>query len=165
MGSEPRVYITREMKFSENSHLFVDDEGEYRDIFLEELFADCYYGNPLGEIFRNNFAQYYGHLVGYEGMEPPDSIYDNVSSAREWVTRTFGLLYVSVATPKQRREESAEDCGKYRAVLRTFATKEQVVAYAPSELHAILLLVIEVYRRLSSAWCEKQFKPANALPV
>jgi hypothetical protein len=136
-------------------HLYVDTNGELRDRHIEDMFRTLFNGDDLDDIFINNFECYF-HAMAVRrlnrSMEPGPEVYTRPDIARAWVTYNFGLLYVGripIDDPVLNNP-TFEDC-HYEARLRSHNVCSTAVhyCYAPSELHATLLAVVNLYREMA----------------
>lgn len=131
-------------------HLFIDTESEVRDRFVESMWNDLYNGEPLDDTFKHNFALYYEVLLGHPADLPAD-LFDNVSVAHKFVSDRFGLLYVAPFDADKYASDEALKGFTHLAQLRTrYATHADgsEYCYAPSELYAILLTVVNTFRQM-----------------
>lgn len=141
-------------------HLYVDDDGNIRDSHIEDLFEDLFYGKPLDELFRNNFRQYVGLLTE---AAVPETVFDNVTKMRQWVTLNFGTLELSLPCPVTMAAHPEFSHCVARAVFVEPKRFEIDASYGPSELNAGLLCVVSVLRQLAHKFNHERFtaKPSE----
>ncbi len=142
---------------TEYDHLFIDGDGNVRDRLIEGMFEDCFHGRELTERFKTNFKMYCEMLIG--PVPVPDEIYSDRHVAVGWLTTTFGICHLRRAD--RYDIESDDDLAhcNYEVRLRSrFAKDNEEVAFAPTEIHAVLLSVIIVLRAVAQRWFEIRYK-------
>jgi hypothetical protein len=150
-----RVELAFAHKPEELQHLYVDTSGQLRDRHIEDMFKTLFRGDDLDDIFINNFEAYF-HAMCVEklprNMVPGPEIYTRPDIARAWVTYNFGLLYVGRIPLDDAilNNPTFAEC-HYEARLRSHNLCATAVhyCYAPSELHATLLSVVNLYREIA----------------
>lgn len=141
-------------------HLYLDGDGIIRDSHIENLFDDLFRGEPLDEIFRGNFAQYYGFITG-DKSPIPDGVFGNVIQMQAWVTPRFGGLTITDADPEALADPDLSHCTSRAVFSDSSRFPGLLPAYAPSRLNAGLLAVVCVYRDLAQKFNNERFKPAH----
>jgi hypothetical protein len=141
----------REIKTDEQlAHLFIDKEDNVRDRHIEDMWNRLYGGKPLDAIFRTNFSVYHKYLTMH-GDDVPPAVFDNVSEAQAWVAARYGLLHIRPFDPALFEYDEALAPMRYMARLRTrFAPGINEHCYSSTELGAILLTVVNVFRSMAS---------------
>lgn len=145
-------------KPEELQHIYIDTECNVRDRYIEEMFQILFRGEEIDEeVFQNNFSCYFDALAVRllpRSMAVGPEIFGDYGLARAWVTYNFGLIHVAAVPFEDAilRNPTFEHC-RFKAVLRTrLGSGLGMACYAPTELHATLLTVVNVFRELANQY-------------
>jgi hypothetical protein len=154
-------------KDATNWKLYVDPEGVTRDSQLEHLFDDCFFGHELDKIFANNFRFYYFILTDTKD-EIADNVFTDVAAARAFVCSKFGVLHVREIKDDDdfRDDGDYAHCKWWAQLASPFGPRPAEPVVAPTELHAILLSAVNLYRHASHKFISDRFgEVGNNLPI
>jgi hypothetical protein len=149
-------------KVIDGAQLFMDSDGFWRDRYIEHLFEDCFYGRELDSIFTENMRAYFSFLTK-NNHKIPDNVFTNAAAAKRWIEKHFG--HVEVTDDFDTSDSDLAHCTHY-AILHSFANPDNDEAcYAPSELHALLLSVVHLFRHIALQYTNAHLSSANKLPA
>jgi hypothetical protein len=139
-------------------NIYINDEGQIADLFIEQLFNTAFYGEEFDSIFQENFTTYVHAMLGEHIKLSPD-LWTSAEAAQQWVTQSFGFIQVyELDDDTEEFQQHYAHCThgvSLRCRNREIGT---IHVFAPSYHNALLLSAIQVMRLFARSFTSDLIK-------
>lgn len=130
-------------------HLYIGQEGEIRDLWIERMFSTVFFNEPLDEDFRANFRTYMFTFFASDDADVPDTLFEDARYCCEYIGTLFGL--VRLTEYKGDTDPDFAACTHTVLLRCKYSSTREILVHAPSDVRACLLAIICIFR-----WCADQ---------